>query len=56
MLHHGRVAEEGTHAELLARKGLYAKLHRLQFRDPRADVRKEPEEPPPEIAPRGGLA
>ncbi|HEX7898995.1 MAG TPA: ABC transporter ATP-binding protein [Planctomycetota bacterium] len=56
VLHHGRVAEEGTHGELLARKGLYAKLHRLQFRDPRADVRKEPEEPPPEIAPRGELA
>ncbi|MBG6081332.1 lipid A export permease/ATP-binding protein MsbA [Rubrivivax gelatinosus] len=29
----GRVAEVGTHDELLARGGLYHKLHQLQFRD-----------------------
>ncbi len=28
----GRVAEQGSHAELLARPGLYARLHALQFR------------------------
>jgi subfamily B ATP-binding cassette protein MsbA len=30
----GRVIEQGTHAELLARKGKYAALHQLQFREP----------------------
>ena len=31
VMHHGRVVECGSHAELLARGGLYARLHRLQY-------------------------
>jgi ATP-binding cassette subfamily B protein len=31
VLHHGEVAEQGTHQQLLAADGLYAKLYRLQF-------------------------
>ncbi len=31
VMHHGRIAEQGTHQELLADNGLYAKLYRLQF-------------------------
>jgi ATP-binding cassette, subfamily B, multidrug efflux pump len=33
VLHHGVVAEVGTHEQLLARKGLYYTLHTLQFQD-----------------------
>jgi len=33
VLHHGRVAELGTHDELLARRDLYYRLHTLQFQE-----------------------
>jgi subfamily B ATP-binding cassette protein MsbA len=33
VLDRGAVIERGTHAELLARGGAYARLHALQFRD-----------------------
>jgi ATP-binding cassette, subfamily B, bacterial MsbA len=42
VLDHGRIVERGPHAELLARSGVYARLHHLQFRDeagPRLIVR-----------------
>ncbi len=37
VLHQGRVKEIGTHEELLAQKGLYYRLHALQFQDVTVD-------------------
>lgn len=43
VLDRGRIVERGTHADLLAGSGVYARLHALQFHDespgPRASVR-----------------
>ncbi len=33
VMHDGRVVETGTHAELIAKGGHYAALHRMQFAD-----------------------
>jgi ATP-binding cassette subfamily B protein len=33
VIHKGRIVEEGTHRELLARGGVYTKLYELQYRD-----------------------
>jgi subfamily B ATP-binding cassette protein MsbA len=40
VLDRGRIVEQGTHAQLLERRGLYARLYERQFRDLRA--RPEP--------------
>jgi len=41
VFHHGELREQGTHLELLARRGLYARLHELQFaRSPRLAAAK----------------
>ena len=37
VMHHGHLAEEGTHAELLGTDGLYRRLHELQFAPGRDD-------------------
>jgi len=34
VMHRGKLRESGTHAELLAQDGIYARLHALQFREP----------------------
>ena len=31
VMEHGRIVEQGTHAELLELNGMYANLYRLQF-------------------------
>ncbi|MCP4645620.1 MAG: ATP-binding cassette domain-containing protein, partial [bacterium] len=33
VMHHGEVREQGTHQELLAKRGLYFRLYQLQYKD-----------------------
>ena len=39
VLDHGRIVERGTHVDLLARNGMYQRLHSMQFRTPSATER-----------------
>ena len=38
VMDHGRIVEQGTHAELLARGKHYAKLHKMQFQDEPSEI------------------
>jgi ATP-binding cassette subfamily B protein len=38
VMHKGELREEGTHAELLARGGIYARLYELQYRGQREEA------------------
>ncbi|HVP70312.1 MAG TPA: hypothetical protein VMS45_03245, partial [Gemmatimonadaceae bacterium] len=56
VLHHGRVREIGTHAELLERGGIYARLYELQYlggpiatHGERASMNGEPEPATPRL-------
>jgi ABC-type multidrug transport system fused ATPase/permease subunit len=48
VLHKGELRERGSHAELLARKGIYHRLYQLQFQMRRS----EDTAPPPDDAAR----
>ncbi|MFV0435435.1 MAG: ABC transporter ATP-binding protein [Leucobacter sp.] len=41
MMEHGRIVEQGTHEQLLARKGAYHALHRAQFQGEDAEEQSE---------------
>ena len=50
VMHRGELREQGTHAELLAQGGIYARLYELQY------SRQAEEEPEPEAEPEGEVA
>ena len=51
VLHHGEIREQGTHQELLALRGLYWKLYKLQYSDVSRPVAVEEAEEKPLLAP-----
>jgi len=50
VLEAGQIVELGTHAELMERGGLYARLYAMQFRDPGDAQAASPAMPRPEGA------
>src|SRR5437870_4766882 len=55
VMHHGEIREQGAHQDLLALRGLYWKLYKLQYSDPSRAVEDREEEEEEEITykPRG---
>ncbi len=45
VLDEGRIVEEGTHDQLISKKGLYARLYEMQFREPEGLVAQEAKAP-----------
>jgi ATP-binding cassette subfamily B multidrug efflux pump len=51
VLHHGEIREQGTHQELLAERGLYWRLYKLQYADGnKSEFIKEVEETGPQLS------
>ena len=44
VLHHGEIREQGSHQDLLAVRGLYWKLYKLQYADPSLTIQTKEEE------------
>lgn len=49
VLHHGEIREQGTHQELLLKRGLYWRLYKLQYADTSLPHRSLPEGEEPDI-------
>jgi len=45
VLDEGRIVEQGTHDQLISKKGLYARLYEMQFREPEGLVAQEASAP-----------
>jgi len=45
VLDEGRIVEQGTHDQLISKKGLYARLYEMQFREPEGLVAQEAKAP-----------
>ncbi len=50
VFHKGRVVETGSHEELLAKEGVYARLYRMQFAHERQKELEGASDPPPAVA------